>query len=464
MTSPPAVPAAESRVVHYGIVPNPEAARVLVLPVEGGWSLPSVSTAAPADQAAAPVNQAFRGHLDLEVTVLRRVARSSPGKGERGDEVLLLENHGPLRPGVRSRSQLRGRWIGPADLRGLALAVPEHRVQIEQWFAEQTYGEVPPFRSPWARPGWFSEAAGWLLHALARQGMAASGPVEQHRTWSISCVLTVPTTGGRTYFKAVIPLFGHEPALTRALAQRFPGRVPEVVAIDQARGWLTTRRLRGTRLVDLQDASAWERAARLLAELHVACGEDTTWLSELGCVERAPDLLPDQVETLILGGGPPSGASPWIDAGERARFRALFPKLQRRCAEFAADVLPSTLVHGDLHANNIAVEGANIRFFDWTDGCVGHPFFDLYPLFQPGSLPAGQGVLERVRDAYLEPWTGHAPLRRLRQTFSRALPLAALHQAISYQEIATNVEDPEEWLPVVADYIRRAIDLLDTEH
>jgi hypothetical protein len=45
------------------------------------------------------------------------------------------------------------------------------------------------------------------------------------------------------------------------------------------------------------------------------------------------------------------------------------------------------------------------------------------------------GVRERLRDAYLEPWSARMPRGRLERAFELAQPLAALHHAITYQQV-----------------------------
>jgi len=68
------------------------------------------------------------------------------------------------------------------------------------------------------------------------------------------------------------------------------------------------------------------------------------------------------------------------------------------------DRLPSTLVHGDLHADNIARTGRGYVLFDWTDACVGHPFVDFVTFVynfgptsnDPAAREATQSLLGRV--------------------------------------------------------------------
>jgi len=75
---------------------------------------------------------------------------------------------------------------------------------------------------------------------LATRGTPCVGPVEQIKTWGISCVLRAGATVGDVYLKAASTraLFADEPALTAALAALYPAHVPLPLAIDHARGWM----------------------------------------------------------------------------------------------------------------------------------------------------------------------------------------------------------------------------------
>ena len=87
-----------------------------------------------------------------------------------------------------------------------------------------------------------------------------------------------------------------------------------------------------------------------------------------------------------------------------------------------------------MHASNIAVRGENYLFFDWTDACVAHPFFDLVTLLRDAEHFADTATANiQLRDAYLAQWTAYEPMQALIEVHKLARVLGALHQAISYQ-------------------------------
>src|SRR5205807_4127613 len=88
----------------------------------------------------------------------------------------------------------------------------------------------------------FGRHSGGVDRAAAEQWIethvAPSRDVESvhERPWST--VLRVPLPDGAAWFKACSPLQAFEPRLTAQLFSRWPGRVPEVLAHDEDRGWL----------------------------------------------------------------------------------------------------------------------------------------------------------------------------------------------------------------------------------
>jgi aminoglycoside phosphotransferase (APT) family kinase protein len=107
------------------------------------------------------------------------------------------------------------------------------------------------------------------------------------------------------------------------------------------------------------------------------------------------------------------------------------------CGELAEYGVPPSLNHGDLHSGNIT--GQTLRFFDWTDACIAHPFLDLCTVISDVDevMPDER---ERVLEAYLQQWIAYEPMDRLREMWRLAAPLGALHQAVSYQHILATLE------------------------
>jgi len=442
----------------YGLLVHRDTPRVLMARDDDGWVLPHVRL----EERLWPprvggVAEALRRELGLPLTILRYVdARTEDTSPPHAEVTYVLESHVPL-----AEPRGGGTWIGRASLDGLSPRMARQRAAIEACLVEAEGGPAPVARPPWARPGWFAAAAAWMEEQLATRGTPCVGPVEQLKTWGISCVLRAHTVAGDVYFKAASTraLFADEPALTAALAALYPAHVPMPLAIDRERGWMLLADFGPT-----LDATAGrdDPAARAdwlgtFGQVQRASAGHVDAFLALGCQDRRLHRLAAQVDPLLSDTAALSG----LDGPEVARLRALGPRLRAMCGALAGYDVPRTLVHGDLHSGNIAVRDGAYLYFDWTDGCVAHPFFDL-PIVRyeaeraPRGDRAGKGENEGwpgLLEGYLASWTAYEPLERLRETWALAEPLGHLHHAISYQYIRASLEpaqrDFDGMLPMV---------------
>ncbi|MDX6481240.1 MAG: hypothetical protein QOG85_1750, partial [Gaiellaceae bacterium] len=107
---------------------------------------------------------------------------------------------------VAPEHYVRLRVFEPVDSDGVSpdeVDVPESmRPAFGRCVAELRGTPPPPRRPAWSEPGWHEEVEAWV-----------GAPLEQIRLWPLSAVLG----NDEVVFKAVFPLFGHEPAITEAL-------------------------------------------------------------------------------------------------------------------------------------------------------------------------------------------------------------------------------------------------------
>ncbi len=129
--------------------------------------------------------------------------------------------------------------------------------------------------------------------------------------------------------------------------------------------------------------------------------------------------------------------------------------------------MPLTLLHGDLHMNNVAAGPTRPLFFDWTDACVGHPFFDLVTVVH-GPIPlAGASPDEsrtRLRDAHLSAWTDYGSPEQLMDIWRAVEVVGALHHAVSYRANAAGCAAPvdQDMGPATAGWLRSVITALQS--
>jgi hypothetical protein len=256
------------------------------------------------------------------------------------------------------------------------------------------------------------------------------------RPWGT--VLRVPIAGGIAWFKACAPVQKFEPRLTAALADRWPGRLPEVIAHDEQRAWLLLCDA-GESLGVGGDPAPWLDLLPRYAELQR--GESVHIDEHLagGVPDRRLATFPKLYERML------SRASS-LSSGELARLRAFTQRFGELSAELGARGIPETVQHDDLHGANIYRRDGELRILDWGDSCVSHPFRTLYVTFEHLFLPRDDPWLARLRDAYLEPWGRPAELRETYALAERLGPFGHVFKSLPLLDTIPKAEQPK-YLP-----------------
>ena len=189
----------------------------------------------------------------------------------------------------------------------------------------------------------------------------------------VSTLLQAPTVeDGSIWLKAAYPPFAAEPRTTRMVAQRFPDRVPEIVATRIAEGWTLLSDF-GTSLVgEDRNGAIGVAAIGSLAAMQQGFAADTHSLLSGGAVSRPLARLPDRVADAF---GHPIAPKPWRQDPDRRH--ALVDPLRGAVDRVERSGVPDSLVHGDFHSWNVADVGGRPLIFDWTDTAVGNPLADF---------------------------------------------------------------------------------------
>lgn len=215
----------------------------------------------------------------------------------------------------------------------------------------------------WSSPAWQASAVEWIDDRLALAGIRRTGDVEQPHVRAWATALRIPTDHGPYWLKACGPGTAFEVRLYGVLTELAPAYVLPPVAADPSRGAIL-----------LPDGGR---------------------------------LLGDQLSGPALGRA--LGAA-MVRYGSLQRAR---PRVQRWCAQLTGSALPASLDHNDLHPRNIFWADGSVRFFDWGDAVVAHPFAAmLVPLGLVRQLlgePAGGPQFAGIRDGYLDPFRALAP-------------------------------------------------------
>ncbi|MGW1465798.1 aminoglycoside phosphotransferase family protein [Streptomyces sp. NPDC002308] len=292
-------------------------------------------------------------------------------------------------------------------------------------------GLYPDAVTPWETAAWREAALGWAERELAAHGLRTSGGRSVRlRPWSV--LVRIPVEGhGSVYFKANPPASTFEAGLTQALAHWVPGRGLEPLAVDAERGWSLLPD-GGPLFRDALDRGAagpaeWEEMLRQYAEMQRELIPYAGRMGSLGVPDGRVASLPEIFDRMVE-------ENSVLDEADRAALRDIRPRLAAWCAELTGLGIAETLDHSDLREGQSFVpEPGRFVFFDWGDATISHPFCSLLVPGRTARERYGPEVLPRLRDAYLEPWTGSGhTTAELRRAVSLAWRVGAIGRAGSW--------------------------------
>jgi hypothetical protein len=276
----------------------------------------------------------------------------------------------------------------------------------------------PPLaaRPDWQKPGWYVGATALVDEALARMGRRRSGPPRQPHDLPFDAVLEIPTERGSVWFKALPPIFGHEPAVVARLAGIAPRRVPEVLASGPS-WWIA-------RAFAREEGGAGADAYAELAELQLASTALVGALGSEGCPLLDLNALVDRAADL------PERADLLADAAVRSGVAAQLGRLRSACEEIVSLSFPRCLVHGDFYPGNRRWTRHGWLFYDWTDSLISWPFLDLANGYRfEREFAVGRSAFARV-------WKRVAGSLAVERALALSEMVGAAHQAASYMRIA----------------------------
>jgi hypothetical protein len=291
---------------------------------------------------------------------------------------------------------------------------------------------------------------------LAEHGLTVTGEVEQPHVRAWSTALRVPSSGGTYWFKANVDGCRYEAAVLPALARWAPDRVLTPLAVDAERGWFLNpdggRILRGVFESEGKDLARWEEVLTRYGQFQRDLTPHAEEFLALGMPDTRPERLPEHLADLladhpVLLIDQPNG----LTTEQYDRVQAIRPEFARWCAELAGLGIGPTVQHDDLQDSNVLVSDAGYRFFDWADSSIGHPFGTLLVTLRSIAfrfeLTAGAPELHRLRDAYLEPWSGDHDRATLIRASELAYRLAKVGRGMSWRRALDGIDPAErvEW-------------------
>ncbi|MDH3681538.1 MAG: aminoglycoside phosphotransferase family protein [Acidimicrobiia bacterium] len=274
-----------------------------------------------------------------------------------------------------------------------------------------------PCRMSWARPGGALADVDW-----ARGRLACPVDAVQVKSWNLSSLWRLDGADNRWWLKVVPPFFAHEGRLVVWLRGR-GHPVPAPVDVDGPR--LLMAHVDGT---DGFGAGRAEERALIdaLVDLQLDAMAHVDNLVELG----VPDWRVEPFTALASATVEARAAE--LNPTELQSLRRLVADIAHRLASAAAAGVPDSIVHGDPHPGNarFADDLRSFTILDWGDATIGCPFLDL-------------SRMASSTRAWLERWSRALPGADVDAAWRVVRPLAALRDAVVYEQFCDNIEPSE---------------------
>ncbi|WP_371189526.1 phosphotransferase [Thalassotalea maritima] len=277
----------------------------------------------------------------------------------------------------------------------------------------------------WDSPEWIESAQTWVNENLKQRGVEPVGNLTKVSGWALGQIFKQNTKDGFYFFKATafLPLFSNESLLCLKLAELTPEYVPNTICCSESEQWMISRDFGGG-LPEGADITLWVEAFKTFAQLQKLSFNHINELIENGCLQREIHDIPKQLDEILSD----NGIVRHLPEQFKIKRREIIFKVKQSVEALAKFNIPNTLVHGDLHIENIAKIGDRFLFFDWSDACISHPFIDGTYIFR---MPEGKDK-DIIVNTYLSQWSNLYKLEDLKSAWKQAELVCYTHQAISY--------------------------------
>lgn len=302
----------------------------------------------------------------------------------------------------------------------------------------------------WSSKGWIRRAISWVDERLADAGLERTGEPEERSMRPWAAVFRVPASAGPVWLKATGPQARFEVGLYELLQDVAPDRVLTPLGVSMERAWILLpdggasfgERLEGPALIAAL-GDALPAYARLQRDLIPHAAD----LLELGVSDMRPEIMPSRFDEAV--DVVRSYVERRADPAERAQLDkvvAMRETVVRWCERLARSAVRPSLDHNDLHAWNILGDGRDVRFYDWGDGVLAHPFSSMLAL---GWVRMTDSDRTRLRDEYLGAFGDLASHDALVEDLELACRVGKIARALTWHRSVSAFspdEVEERWL------------------
>ncbi|MDP1724028.1 MAG: phosphotransferase [Alphaproteobacteria bacterium] len=253
-----------------------------------------------------------------------------------------------------------------------------------------------------------------------------------------SCVTKIDTSKGCIFLKSMAKDFSIEPKVLSFLSAQITQKVPDIIASNQDLSCFLMKDCGvpfRTILKENFNAELYCAVLKIYSDIQIKTIPYVDKLLAIGVndwrLEKLPQLYNDfikQKEMLLADG---------LMSFEIDVLEHLTPKLQILCERLASYTIPETIEHGDLHDNNILIQGDRITINDWGDASIAHPFFSIVSVLDSAKRnhQLDDQVCLRLQKSYLAQWKDYGTDNKLQEAFVLAQIIKHFTFALNFARI-----------------------------
>lgn len=323
---------------------------------------------------------------------------------------------------------------------------------IKKWLDETRLKE---FYTPWFNKNWFKDIKFYITSTLEKKGYKILGDVKQFYLSAISCILKVETDNGFVYIKKVLsPVFKNEPLVTQKMAEYSPKYFPEIIFIDNEKGFIFSKDFGKNILSESNDIDDLLNTVKSYAKLQISMIKHSDDLLSYNIFDRSISKISGQLKDILIKGDKIFlDEENCITSYEVNKLLDNFAKIETLISKLESYKIPQTIEHGDLHTYNISVKEKNIIFYDWSDCSISHPFITMRVFFhslfdkdqqirdKSKNFNDVKDLYELLVSTYLLEWSEYGTKENLREAFDLAKKISYISFFIQYTLLVDSMEN-----------------------
>ncbi len=316
----------------------------------------------------------------------------------------------------------------------------EEVLTLQEEFDIKSYLDNKTKRPRWQMLGYSS----WLKDWLSENMDIEISDFYQIKNNALSAVYKVIGDNSNYYVKILPRIFSSELNIIKYLANKYPKNIPDVYLTNAQENILITKEINGNMLYEFDELDVWKDCLTTYAKIQLSERDQKDKLLELGFKDRTMNNLREQLEVILKNISSIGINKDYsLTKDEIQFFRDNIGKFKELTYELELSDVPYTIDHGDFYVANIAIEDDRCVIFDWSDGCISHPFLSMIPFFSECEFSSDKK--DKLLAHYLNQFSDFGTIDELLKEYSCVKVVGEMHLAWTYYEITNSLAKDLQW-------------------